>query len=139
MLPSLAPDTLRRTWQATWNQGRLEALDNLLAPDYAPHHSLNPVLGPEGVKQLVAGFQSALPDLEFEIEDLIDAGEKLVVRWSLSGTHQAELFGLAATGRRIKLTGISIYRLAAGQVVESWDELDLFSLLDQVGVFGRAD
>jgi predicted ester cyclase len=82
---------------------------------------------------LIADFQNALPDLVFSVDDLVASADKIVLRWSLAGSHCRELFGLPASGRRVQLTGISIYRLVGGQVVESWDELDLLGLMVQIG------
>jgi steroid delta-isomerase-like uncharacterized protein len=123
---------LRMSWEGIWNRGNLETLDSILDNSYLSHHPINPVLGPEGVKQMVAAFQAAFPDLEFSIQEMIAAQDKVVVRWTMRGTHLHELMGLPATGKRAELSGISIYRFVDGKTVESWDEVDFLRLLSQL-------
>jgi predicted ester cyclase len=116
----------------------LNALDTVFAPDYVCHHRLNPVQGPEGVKQWWNAFRTAFPDLEFSIGDVIMAGDKIVVRWAVSGTQQNSWMGVAPTRNYATLTGITIFRLADEKIVESWDEFDLFGLLYQLGAFNNS-
>jgi predicted ester cyclase len=127
-------DQFRTGWEESWNQGKLDALDPLFTTGFTPHHPLNPVMGAEGVKQFVAVFQEAFSDLEFTIKDMIAAGDRLVIRWEMHGTHTRELMGLAPTRKRACLTGISIYRLVEGQAAESWDQVDILNLLSQLNV-----
>jgi len=134
MLEPLNLDTLRQRWEASWKHGGLETLNTFLAPGYTPHHPLNPVTGPDGMRHFIDCFQQAFPDLVFKIDDIIESLDKVVVRWSMSGTHLGELMGVPASGRRATLTGISIYRFEEGMTVESWDEINIWSLLYQLGV-----
>jgi steroid delta-isomerase-like uncharacterized protein len=128
---------IRSVFEETWNGCNLQALDRMIAADYTPHHSLNPVIGPEGVKQFVSSLQQAFPDLEFNVEDMVAADDKVVLRWSIQGTHKDELMGIPASKKRVRLTGISIYRLEGDQVTESWDEVDIFNLLYQIGALKK--
>jgi steroid delta-isomerase-like uncharacterized protein len=130
-------ESIRNVLDESWNGCNLQALDQMIAADYTPHHSLNPVLGPEGVKQFVASMQRAFPDLEFNVEDMVSAGDKVVLRWSIQGTHNHELMGIPPSRKRVRLTGISIYRIQGDQVTESWDEVDVFNLLYQIGALTK--
>jgi len=78
----------------------------------------------------------AFPDLRVTLEDVIPAGDKVVVRWTDRGTHQGEFLGVAPTGRRVTTTGITIFRFAGGKVVEQWTNWDTLSLMSQLGVRG---
>ena len=138
MLAPFDLNQVRHSWDEIWNSSNLELLDSILNNCYLSHHLLNPVMGPEGVKQMVAAFQAAFPDLEFVIQDLIAAGDKVVMRWTMVGTHMHELMGIPATGKRAELSGISIYRFVDGKTVESWDEVDFLRLLSQLEVFREA-
>ena len=84
---------MRRFWNV-WEQGNVELLDELLAPEYINHTLAAPDLppGPEGVKEVVSIFRSAMPDLRVVIEDMIAEGEKAATRCALEGTHRAHLF-----------------------------------------------
>ena len=123
-------------WQNMWNpQTDLSDLEEFIAADFVSH-SMPPGLAPgiEGVKQMVSIFQNAFPDMAGAIEDVVAEGDKVVVRFSGTGTHQGEFFGIPPTGKRIKSTGINIFRIANSKIVEYWNNADDLGLLRQLGV-----
>ena len=79
---------MRRFWRV-WEQGDIDHLDELLAPDYVNHTLAVPDLpeGPEGVKVIVSMFRSGMPDLRVVIEDMIAEGDRVATRYALEGTH----------------------------------------------------
>jgi steroid delta-isomerase-like uncharacterized protein len=83
-------------------------------------------------------YRAAFPDVHIAIDDLIAAGDKVVTRYTATGTHQGELMGIPATGKKISITGVSIYRFANGQIVEDWAEFDQLGMLTQLGVIPPA-
>jgi len=91
------------------------------------------VRGPAGVKELIAGYRAAFPDIHVTIEDQIADGDLVVSRWSAKGTHQGELMGIPATGKHATVTGITIDRIADGLIVESWNNWDTLGLMQQLG------
>jgi predicted ester cyclase len=95
--------TMRRYF-GVFEQGNTDLLDELLAPDYVNHSPATPELptGPEGVKGVVAMFRSGIPDLRVLVEDMIAEGEKVATRYTLEGTHEGELFGVAPTGQHLR-------------------------------------
>ncbi len=103
------------------------------APGYIWHGPGQEVRGREGLRQLVAQYQAAFPDLAVTIEDLVAEGDQVVARWTARGTHQGELMGLAATGQPMSVSAISISRHAAGQIAEEWENFDQLGLLQQLG------
>jgi predicted ester cyclase len=118
------------------DRGNLAVVDEAYATSYVDHtpsaiRSLAP--GIDGVKKAFAIFLSAFPDSRHEIEDLIAEGDRVVVRLRASGTHTGELMGVPPTGKRVTMTGIAIYRLAGGRIVERWVEQGA-SILEQLGV-----
>ncbi len=118
------------------NQGNLDALDELLADNLVDHSLRSQGLpaGAEGVKQFTRMLRSAFPDSEWIIDDMIAEGDKVVLRWTSRGTHQGEAFGIPATGRQVVVTGIEIYRVAGGKLAETWGEVDMLGLMQQLGV-----
>ena len=118
-----------------FNEGRIEAIDELLSPDYVEHAAMPPGVTPDrnGVKQQMELYRRAFPDGHVTVEDTIAEGDMVVVRWSGVGTHQGELFGTPPTGRRVTVTGIDINRMKDGKIVEHWGEIDLAGMLQQVG------
>jgi len=111
-------------------------VEKLAAPNFIYHNPAYPEnLTFEGFKQkVVIDMVKAFPDLEFNIEDIIAEGDKVVGRYSFSGTHKSEFAGIAPTNKRVKFTSIVINRLADGKVVERWVESNSFPLMLQLGV-----
>jgi len=91
------------------------------------------VRGAEVLKRTASMYRAAFPDVRITVDDVIAAGEKVVLRWHSEGTHRGELAGLAPTGVRGSVTGISIDQWRDGRVVESWTEWDNFGLARQLG------
>ena len=126
-VPSLDPEALeqhtRRLLTEMWSGGRLELADAVVSPGYRGHFAqVDEARGPAGVKSLVSMYRTAFPDLHVEIDDLIVHGERVVTRWTATGTHRGELMGLAATQRHVEVSGITIDRWAHGFCIESWSE-----------------
>ena len=83
---------------------------------------------------MIAHFQDAFPDGRNTSEELLADQDKVVQRWTFRGTHDGVFEGIPPTGRQVTLTGISIWRVDGGTIVESWHELDTLGLLQQLGV-----
>ena len=115
------------------NAANMEAAFTLVSPDVV-FHAL-PGLPPtyEGWYQAHTMFLTAFPDIQITIDDEIGEGDKVVTRWTFQGTHQGELMGMPATGKRVNIGGISTDRIANGKVVEHWAEIDLLGLMQQLG------
>jgi predicted ester cyclase len=128
-------DVIRRLL-AEVDRGNLEVVDTYYAADYVdrtPSPIRGLAAGREGVRQAFALFHRAFPDTRHTIEDLVAEGDRVVARISARGTHTGELFGHAPTGRVVTLVGITIYRLAHGQIVERWSEHGR-GVLEQLGI-----
>jgi predicted ester cyclase len=117
------------------NQKDLTALDEYFSPKLTDH-ALPPGLpaGLEGRKIFASALLSAFPDLHVAVEDLIAEGERLVTRYTVHGTHNGELMGIPATGKRVSVGGIAIDRFENGQSVEHWEIIDQLGLMQQLGV-----
>jgi steroid delta-isomerase-like uncharacterized protein len=127
---------VRRLFEEVWNKGNLQVTDDLLTPNYAHHDSSTPDLGrgPEGEKKRATLYRTAFPDLQLTVEDIIAEGETVVARWSCRGTHKGDLNGIAPTGKRVNITGISIARFTNGKMSEGFVNWDALSLMQQLGV-----
>lgn len=118
------------------DKGNISILDELLAADYIDHSPPPfPGLAPgrEGVKQSFRLFQQATPG-SHRIEDQIAEGDKVVTRLTSTGKHEGDLPGAPRTGNEMKVTSITIHRIANGKLVEKWSEKDMIGLLQQIGV-----
>ena len=124
-------------WQDMFrsSQEDLSNLDEFIAADFLSH-SAPPGLDPgvEGVKQMANIFFHAFPDLAGAVEDVVAEEDKVAVRFSGTGTHKGEFFGIPPTGKAIKITGMNIFRIADGKIVEHWNNADDLGLMQQLGV-----
>ena len=125
----------RRVMEEMFNKGNLDVADELLAPDFVVHDPAMPedVRGPEGFKEYVGAFRSAFSDLHIRIDDQIAEGDKVVTRWTGTGTHDGDFMGIAPTGNRGEITGMEIRRISGGKLVEGWEGYDALGLMQQMG------
>jgi steroid delta-isomerase-like uncharacterized protein len=124
---------VRRFFEA-FTRNDVAAFEEVTSQDVV-YHTAPPGLsaGIQGYRELMAMYHGAFPDLQLTIDDVIAEGDKVVTRFTPSGTHRGELMGVAPTGKHAVIGGISIVRVADGKVVEEWDELDMLGLLQQLG------
>ncbi len=130
---------VRRLYEET-DRGNLAALDEFFAADLIDHDpppipGLKP--GLDGIKQAFRVFTAAHPDGAHVIHDLIAEGDRVVARVTGTGTHTGELMGIPPTGKRLEMTGIVIYRIEGGKIVERWAQHDVFGLMQQLGVIPK--
>jgi len=127
---------LARRWlDEVWNKGDLSLIDELIAPNYVLHDPMRPGLkGRTGIRESIASFRIAFPDLHFTIEEQITEGDLIVTRYTVQGTHLGPLMGIPATGKQGTITGMDIYRITNAQIEEAWSNWDTLGLLQRIGV-----
>jgi len=108
-------------------------LDELFVPDFVRHDPAGGFRSREDYKQFLFSLLAALPG-QFTIEDLIAEGDKVVLCYAFHGTHQGQWRGLPPTGKPVTFTGIFIYRILDGKVVEGWENADALGLVQQLGL-----
>lgn len=86
----------------------------------------------EFYKECCLVYQTAFPDLQATIDSVLAEADKVVLRWTLSGTHRGELLGVPASDKPVQFTGMTIYRIADGKIAESWWAYDAFGLVQQI-------
>ena len=111
----------------------LEGAAELYASDIKFHGLAPQALDRAGWKQAMTGFATAFPDARFTVDEVVAEGDRVVVRHTLRGTHKGDFQGIPPTGRPIAVTGIVVYRVAGGQIVEAWLNADFLGLLQQLG------
>jgi steroid delta-isomerase-like uncharacterized protein len=116
-------------WQVS---GDLNTVDQVIAPNWDNHDGSTQ--GYEGFKQLTAGFRTAFPDGQVEIEDMLEEGDKVAARWRLRGTNTGSFMGIPPTGKAVNVTATGIFRVVDGKVTDNWVNFDMLGLLQQLGV-----
>ncbi len=124
---------MQRMIEEIWNKGNLAVADELFSPEHTSPSAPDLPKGPDSVKMLAGMFREAMPDYNMKI-DLVVADEKQVAaRFTQSGTHTgAELMGMAPSGRKATWTEIGVLRIQDGKIEESWYEVDMLSMINQL-------
>jgi steroid delta-isomerase-like uncharacterized protein len=126
---------IRRYWAEVWNEHDLGALDGLVASDsvlHTPPPALPP--GPEGFRQYAGMYLSAFPDARVTVDQMVAEGDLVVTHWTGRGTHTGELMGIAPTGKRSDVQGVTIDRVAGDRIAEEWTYFQETLLMQQLGV-----
>jgi steroid delta-isomerase-like uncharacterized protein len=121
------------------NQGRLEQADELVAVDFV---ELDPLPGQkqgrEGLKEVIRMLREAFPDMHWVVNETVASGDKVVTRFTWTGTHRGTFLGVPATGRGVSVKGVVIDRLAACKMADSRILMDNFTMMQQLGVIPAA-
>lgn len=126
---------VRRVFAEAFNQGNVAILDTLVAPGYVDHEAgPGAPPGPAAYKQFVTALRATFPDVRVTVEDLIAEGDEVTARVTWHGTQTGALGSIPPTGKSVTFTGIHIYRIRSGQLVEHWGLQDDLGLLEQLGV-----
>lgn len=129
---------IRRAVEEILNQQKFDVLPEYVASDFVIHSPHEDIHGREGATQLYSMLYQAFPDLHFTIEDQLADGDRVVTRWTATGTHKGEFQGIPATNKPVRMTGTDIDRFANGKVVECWTVTDDLGLLQQLGALPPA-
>ena len=123
---------VRRYIEQVLNEQRHDLLEEFLTENIEFHGSgIAP--GLEVVKQWFVTFATAFPDGNTSIEDVIAEEDRVVARITFNGTHEAEIEGIPATGKKVSMPGITIFRLDNGKIVEGWVANDHLGMMQQLG------
>jgi len=118
------------------DKGNLDAMDELVDENYIDHNPPPfPGLpsGRQGLKEAFKIFWKATPG-HHEIQEQIAEGDKVVTRMTSYGKHEGDLPGAPRTGNDLKISSITIHRIANRKLVEKWAEKDVLTFLKQIGV-----
>ena len=127
--------TCQQTWIDGLNRGDVSVADNAFASDCVIHINGSPDRGLNvaGFKQMLSGLLAAFPDLRITIEDQIVAGNGVATRWVAEGTNSGPFGNVPATGRRVRVDGQILDRVADGRVAERWEQWDQAGMMQQLG------
>jgi steroid delta-isomerase-like uncharacterized protein len=127
-------DVARRYFNDILNNGKLDIIPEIIAPEFVLHFPLfpRPIRGQEAFKQFVTTLRTAFPDVHYEIDREASDQDKAAIRWKLSATHQGDFLDIPARGTPVTLQGVSIFRLNNGQIIEEWVNENDLGLIEQI-------
>ena len=123
---------VRRIFKEAMEVGNMSVVDELIADDFKTDMPA-PAPGKEGFKLVLQGWRDAFPDMKFTFGDVIVSGDKVTTRGSVTGTHKGTFNGIPATGKRVEVRFIDIWRMQNGKFVENWAQVDILGILTQIG------
>jgi steroid delta-isomerase-like uncharacterized protein len=134
-MPGNNANIVRRLFEEFWNNKNFNVVDEILTPDSRNHDPNTPDLGtgPEGYKKLGKMYTTAFPDVRLTIDDLLESGDNVVVRWRANGTHKGDLRGIAPTGKKMDISGITIARISNGKIADHWVQWSALTMMQQLG------
>ncbi|MEY2454366.1 MAG: hypothetical protein QOD92_3940 [Acidimicrobiaceae bacterium] len=129
---------VRRFYEEMNNDRKLELAPDLFTSDHKFHDPQVPAAdGPQGVADTVRVYQEGVEG-HWQIEEIFSTDDKVVVRWTGSGTHVGEVNGIPGTGKKIRVDAIAIHRVSGGKISETWEVWDTLGFLQQIGVVPAA-
>jgi len=127
---------VRRWFDEVWNRGQVRTIHELMAADavgIGQTGGEGVLRGPEEFQAFVERLRGAFPDIHVSIEDGFEAGDKVAVRWSATMTHRGDHLGMPASGKQVRITGISLVQIAGGKIVAGWDNWDQMTMMREIG------
>jgi steroid delta-isomerase-like uncharacterized protein len=126
---------VRRFFEELLSTDNLALADEILSPDFRFYFAGSPdPMDLKRYKDFLAARRAAFPDRRFAVEDMIAEGDKVSARFTMRGTHNGELRGIAPSGREVTMSGIDIIRLKEGKMVEDKVEVDQLGMMQQLGM-----
>jgi steroid delta-isomerase-like uncharacterized protein len=118
-----------------WNKGDVTVVDELHTANFINHDPSRPdVTDLESYKRFVNEVRASMPDYHVVAEDVIAEGDKVVTRWTGTGTNEGAYGTIPPTGKQANLAGVTIYRLEDGKVAEAWWVYDSLGMMQQLGI-----
>jgi steroid delta-isomerase-like uncharacterized protein len=127
---------LIQKWIDAWTANDLDALDEIFARDYAVNETL---VGVEGVKQAVQFLHTVLSDISAELHEIVAEEDKVVIRWTIRGSHTGNCMGIPPTGKELELTGINIYQLVDGKIHANHEQTNIPEVLQKLKASAESD
>ena len=133
----------RRYWDEGWGTGNVAILDEIFAPDTIVHSQERTAPTRGGGGTGITRWRTAIPELRSTVEDIFAEGDKVIVRWTLRGTHRGNIeipsvATIPPTGKQVSMAGMDIYYFKGGKIVEYWRHWSSLQLLQQLGVVPTA-
>ncbi len=136
MLEQANRELIVRHFEEIFNRGNMAFVDEAYTDDAVIHDAIVPEIppGPSGVRKYLRTYAGPVPDIHFEVLQLVADGDIIAAQWTASGTHKGTLLSLPPTGRHLEAQGVSIYRMEDGRIAEAWNYWDVIAMLRSMRV-----
>ena len=124
----------RGVMEELFSKGKLDFVDQNFDATFKGHETLVGNYGRDQIKQHVQMYRGAFPDLTVTIDDLVAAGDKVLLRWTCRGTHKGNFIGKAGTGKSVTTEGLTVLVFRNGKIVHEWTHWGALKLLQDLGI-----
>jgi predicted ester cyclase len=133
---------VKNFFEEVWNNKNLDLLDEVYSPDFVLHAlwqntSAGGAIEAHGIepaKKVIGGWLAGFPDMTVTVDDQVAEGDKVGSRHTSTGTHTETFMGMAPTGKKATITGMTITRIENGKMVEAWTAWDALGMFEQLGL-----
>lgn len=124
-------DIAIRWFEQVWNEGRLEAVDELATPDARSFGFPQPesVLTRDEFKEYILEFRRSFTHVHLQVDETVAEDNRVAVRWTGTMQHTGAGLGFAPTGKTVNVHGMTLFHLADGLIAAGWNALDLGSIV----------
>jgi steroid delta-isomerase-like uncharacterized protein len=124
-------DRLFEAWNSHDTELVLEHYDDVFVREDLGKHQ---TYSKDDLRKTVRKYINAFPDIQFEVEKVIEKGEQVVVCWGASGHHKGKIMKIPATGRYVSFKGVSVLEIKNSKIVKVWYIWDEAGMLRQMGM-----
>ncbi len=125
-------------WDVIINKGKLELFnDSNFTTNIVIHAGAQDVVGLKAVRDFYANYVTGFSNIKFTVRDCFGQGNKIAKHWVFEGTHTGEFFGIAATGKTVKVEGVTLVRMEGDKIAEEQDFFDNLEFMQQLGLIPR--
>jgi len=132
---------IRRWFDDIWHAGKIEVIAELLGRKGLLHDSSlspkTPKLKAKGFEAYCRATRQAFPNIRFRVDAVVESGEQIAARVTMTGTHKGEGLGIPPTGRKVRIQGMVMARIRGGIIEEGWNSFDLLGFYEQLGLVER--
>jgi predicted ester cyclase len=140
-MPEELKAKIKRVWEEAFNQGKMDGLDEIVAPNCVRHKPPFPdIVGREALKNFIADCRTSYPDVQLTIDKVIIEGDWTASLWTYKGTQSgvSPTTGAPPTNKYVEITGCTMARWEGGKSIEEWEHGDYLGLLQQLGVVPKS-
>jgi steroid delta-isomerase-like uncharacterized protein len=123
----------RRVFEEIFNQNKFEVAKEIYSPDFV-NHGLQRSVGLKEDQEAARGWKDAFPDGKMGIVLMVAEDDLVTVIWTGTGTNTGQGNGLPATGKKVELRGITVWRIVDGKIREEWSAFDKLRMMQQLGL-----